>query len=70
MNHSLVIVFNMDVPGRRVNNKINHLHKRSHCIVYKDNNSPFKDLLKKDNSFTVLHRNIQSLDIELLIFRT
>ena len=60
----------MDVPGRRVNNKINNLHKRSHCIVYKDNNSSFKDLLKKDNSFTVLHRNIQSLAIELLIFPT
>ena len=51
--------------GRRLNNKINHLHERSLCIVYKDNNSTFKELLKKDNSFTVHHRNIQSLAIEL-----
>ena len=52
--------------GRGVNNKINHLHERSLCIVYyKDNNSSFKELLKKDNSFTAHHRNIQSLAIEL-----
>ena len=51
--------------GRGLNNKINHLHEGSLCVVYKDNNSSFKELLKKDNSFTVHHRNIQSLDIEL-----
>ena len=51
--------------SRGVNNKINHLHERSLRIVYKDNNSSFKELLKKDNSFTVHHRNIQSLAIEL-----
>ena len=51
--------------GRGRNNKINHLHECSLCIVYKDNNSSFKELLKKDNSFTVHHRNIQSLAIEL-----
>ena len=51
--------------GRGLNNKINHLHERSLRIVYKDNNSSFKELLKKDNSFTVHHRNIQSLAIEL-----
>ena len=49
--------------GKEVNNKINHLHERSLRIVYKDNNSSFKELLKKDNSFTVHHRNIQSLAI-------
>ena len=43
-------------------NKINHLHERSLCI---GNNSSFKELLKKDNAFTVHHRNIQSLAIEL-----
>ena len=50
---------------RGVNNKVNHLHERSFYIFYKDSNSSFKDLLKKDNSFTVHHRNIQSLVIEL-----
>ena len=51
--------------GRGLNNKTNHLHERSLHIVYKDNNRSFKGLLKKDNSFTVHHRNIQSLAIEL-----
>ena len=53
--------------GRGVNNKINHLHECSLRKVCKDNNSSFKDLLKKDNSFTVHQRNIQSFAIELVI---
>ena len=51
--------------SRSVNNKINHLHERSLRIVYKDNISSFEDLLKKDRSFTIHQRNIQSLAIEL-----
>ena len=51
--------------GRELNNKINHLHERSLRIVYEDNNSSFKELLKKGNSFTVHRTNIQSLAIEL-----
>ena len=46
--------------GREVNNKINHLHQRSLCIVYKDKSS-FKELLLRDDSFTVRHKNIHSL---------
>ena len=49
--------------SRGVNNKINHLHERSLRIVYKDNISSFEDLLKKDTSFTIHQRNIQSLAI-------
>ena len=51
--------------GRGLNNKISYLHERSLRIVYKGNTSSFKELLKKDNSFTDYHRNIQSLAIEL-----
>ena len=51
--------------GRGLSNKIDHLHERSLCIVYKDNKSSFKELLKKDSSFTVHRRSIQSLAIEL-----
>ena len=51
--------------GRELDNKINHLHERSLRIDHKDNNGSFKELLKKDNSFTVHHRNIQSLATEL-----
>ena len=49
--------------SRGVNNKINRLHERSLRIVYKDNISSFKDLLKKDRSFTIHQRSIQSLAI-------
>ena len=55
--------------GRRVNNKISHSHERSLCIVYKVNNSSFKELLKKDNWFTFYYINIQSLAIGLFKFK-
>ena len=51
--------------SRSVNNKINHLHERSLRIVCKNNISSFEYLLKKDRSFTIHHRNIQSIAIEL-----
>ena len=51
--------------SRGVNNKINHLHERLLRIVYKDSISLFEDLLKKDRSFTIHQRNIQSLAIKL-----
>ena len=51
--------------NRGVNNKINHLHERLLRIVYKNNISSFEDLLKRDKSFTIDQRNIQSLAIEL-----
>ena len=51
--------------GRTENNKINHIHERSLRIVYKDYSSSFNDLLKKAETFTIHHRNIQSLAIEL-----
>ena len=51
--------------SRSVNNKINHLHEPSLRIVYEDNISSFEDLLKRDKSFTIHQRNIQSLAIEL-----
>ena len=50
--------------GRELNKKFNHLHEHSLRIIYKDN-SFFKDLLKKDNLFTVHHKNIQLLAIAL-----
>ena len=51
--------------SRKLNAKINHIHERALRIVYKDNNSSFKELLRKDKSFCIHHRNIQSLAIEL-----
>ena len=51
--------------SRRVNNKINHLNKRSFRIVYKYSYSSYVDLLAKGKSFTVHQTNIQSLAVEL-----
>ena len=51
--------------GRETNRKINLIYEGSLPIAYRDYNSSFKDLLKKDNSVCIHHRNIQSLAIEL-----
>ena len=51
--------------SRKANAKINHIHERALRIVYKDNNSSFEELLRKDKSLCIHHRNIQSLAIEL-----
>ena len=51
--------------SRGFNSKINHLHERSLRVVYKDSISSSEDLLKRDKSFTIQQRNIQSLAIEL-----
>ena len=51
--------------SRKANSKINNLQERSLRIVYNDYITSFKDLLKKDNSFKIHHKNIQLLAIEL-----
>ena len=51
--------------GIIVNKKINHLHERALRIVCKNYTSSFENLLKRDNSVTIHHRNIQPLAIEL-----
>ena len=55
---------------REVNNKINHLHERALRTVYKDIISTFEELLEKDGSYSVHHKNIQSLTIELFKIKT
>ena len=51
--------------GRVLNRKIDHLYERSLPVVYKDSINSFHELLSKYHSFTIHHRNIQSLAIEL-----
>ena len=41
--------------------QVNRLHETCLRIMYNDNTSPFTDLLEKDNSVSVRHRNIQVL---------
>ena len=50
---------------RNLNSKINALHFRALRMVYRDNISSFEDLLVKDKSLKVHHRNIHFLAIEM-----
>ena len=50
---------------RRLNNKINNLHEKALRIVCSDYKSTFQELLDKDASFSVHHKNIQTLPIEI-----
>ena len=50
---------------RVLNNKINRIHERALRITYKDKSSTFQELLEKDNSVSIHHRNIQKLAIEI-----
>ena len=50
--------------SRVLNNKINSIHVRALRITY-DNKSLFEELLNKDNSVSIHHRNLQVLVIEM-----
>ena len=51
-----------------MNNKINRLQERSLRIVYSDQNSTFEELLERDKIFSIHHKNIQNLPIEVYKF--
>ena len=51
--------------NRTLNNKINKLQERALPLFHNDNTSSFYELLQKDNSFTIHHRNIQKLALEM-----
>ena len=50
---------------RRLNNKINSKYERGLRITYQDNTSIFQELLNKDNSVSMDHRNLQGLATEM-----
>ena len=54
--------------SRTMNNKINRLPERSFRIVYSDQSSTFEELLEKYETFSIYHKNIQSLAIEIYKF--
>ena len=58
----LVWMFN---SSRKLNDRINRIHERGLRLVYDDYTSSFKELLNKDESVTVHHRNIQLVAIEM-----
>ena len=51
--------------SRTLNNRINNIHERALRLTYKDNQSSFKELLEKDHSVTVHHKNLQALVTEI-----
>ena len=51
--------------NRTNNNKINRLHERCLRLIYNDKKSSFKDLLEKDESVSIHHRNLRTLAVEL-----
>ena len=51
--------------NRTLNRKINKLHERALRIVYKNENLTFQELLDKDGSVTVHHRNLRKLATEM-----
>ena len=50
---------------RNLEHLINRVHERALRCVYLDDTSSFEELLKKDNSFSIHQRNIQSMAIEM-----
>ena len=55
--------------SRRLNNKINLIHERALRITYGDRISTFQELLSKDNSVSIHHRNLQVLATEIFRIR-
>ena len=55
---------------RSLNNKINRIHERALRIAFNDKSSSFQNLLEKDNSVTIHHRNIKILASETWILAT
>ena len=51
--------------SRRLNNKINSIYERGLRITYQDRISTFQELLNKDNSVSIHHRNLQALATEM-----
>ena len=51
--------------SRRINRRINYTHERALRLVYDDYISSFEDLLRKDSTVSIHHRNVQKVAIEM-----
>ena len=51
--------------SRTLNNEINSIHERALRIAYNDRKSSFKELLRKNNTVSIHHRNLQVLATEI-----
>ena len=52
--------------SRRSNNLINRIRERSLKTVYNDTSSTFQELLQRNRSVSIHHKNIQTLTTEML----
>ena len=51
--------------SRKLYHKINRLHEKRLCIIYNDKTSSYEELLSKDGSVSMHHKNLQKLVIEI-----
>ena len=51
--------------NRTGNNKINKINERCLRLTYNNKKSSFKNLLDKDKSVSIHHKNLRSLGIEM-----
>ena len=51
--------------SRKNNDKIKHLQERYLRLNHSDKKSSYENLLEKDNSVSIHHKNIQALAIEM-----
>ena len=51
--------------SRKLNDRINHIHERGLRIVYRDYTSSFSELLAKDESVCIHHKNIQRVALQM-----
>ena len=51
--------------SRKMNRKINRIHERALRLVYEDYTSSFNELLEKDKSISIHHRNIHVVATEM-----
>ena len=54
--------------SRECNNSINRIHERALRLAYRDKTSSFQNLLNKDGSVLIHHKNLQALAIEIYKF--
>ena len=54
----------------RTYNKITRLHEICLRLIYNDKRSSFEDVLEKDNSVSINHKNLQALAIEMFNVHT
>ena len=53
------------LQSRQNNNKIKPLHERCLRLIHNDKLSSYEEILEKDGSVSIHHKNIQSLTIEM-----